>query len=64
MKEADFEKVGEMTDKVIILCQNTQNVRKKIADFKEVLHSQYQNGSDNLKQEVNDMMDKFDFILD
>ena len=65
LKEADFEKIGEIIDKVIILCQNTQNVSgKKIADFKEVLHSQYQNELDNLKQEVNDMMDKFDFILD
>ena len=65
LKEADFEKIGEIIDKVIILCQNTQNVSgKKIADFKAVLHSQYQNELDNLKQEVNDMMDKFDFILD
>ena len=65
LKEADFEKVGEILDKVIILCQNTQNISgKKIADFKEVLHSQYQNELDNLKQEVNNMMDMFDFILD
>lgn len=65
LKEADFERVGEILDKVIILCQNTQNISgKKIADFKEVLHSQYQNELDNLKQEVNNMMDMFDFILD
>ena len=65
LKEADFEKVGEILDKVIILCQNTQNISgKKIADFKEVLHSQYQNELDNLKLEVNNMMNEFDFILD
>lgn len=65
LKEGDFERVGEILDKVIILCQNTQNISgKKIADFKEVLHSQYQNELDNLKQEVNNMMDMFDFILD
>lgn len=63
LTESDFEKVGYYIDKVITLCQKTQNVSgKKIKDFKEVLHRDFQNELDSMKTDINNMMESYDFI--
>lgn len=65
LNESDFEKVGYYIDKVITLCQKTQNVSgKKLKDFKEVLHRDFQTELDILKTEINEIMETYDFILD
>jgi glycine hydroxymethyltransferase len=61
--ESDFEKVGEYIDRVIKLCQEVQNVSgKKLKDFKETLHGQYQGELDSLRIEVNSFAEQFEFI--
>jgi glycine hydroxymethyltransferase len=63
--ESDFEKVGEYIDRVIKLCQEVQNISgKKLKDFKETLHNQYQGQLDELKYEVNIFADKYEFVVD
>ena len=63
--ESDFEKVGEYIDRVIKLCQEVQNISgKKLKDFKETLHSQYQGQLDELKYEVNIFAEKYEFVVD
>jgi glycine hydroxymethyltransferase len=63
--ESDFEKVGEYIDRVIKLCQEVQNISgKKLKDFKEILHSQYQEQLDELKYEVNIFAEKYEFVVD
>ena len=65
LNEADFEKVGYYIDSVITLCQKIQNISgKKIKDFKDVLHKDFQNELDVLKAEINEIMEGYDFILD
>ena len=61
--ESDFEKVGEYIDRVIKLCQEVQNVSgKKLKDFKETLHGQYQGELDSLRIEVNSLAERFEYI--
>lgn len=63
--DTDFEKVGEIIDKVILLCQKTQEISgKKIKDFKEVLHRDFQDELNDIRNEVNTMMDTFGFMFD
>ena len=44
------------------LCIKIQNKSgKKLVDFKNVLHSEYQDDINNLKENVNKFADQFDF---
>ncbi len=63
--DKDFEVVGQIIDKVILLCHKTQEISgKKLKEFKEVLHRDYQNDLDDLKYAVNQQMDAFRFMCD
>lgn len=61
--EYDFERVGGYIDRVIRLCQEVQNVSgKKLKDFKETLHGQYQGELDTIQSAVNTFAEQFEFI--
>ena len=61
--ESDFEKVGDLIDRVICLSQRVQEKSgKKLKDFKEELHINHQNKLEELKDEVNQFAEKFEFI--
>jgi archaellum component FlaC len=48
---------------VIKLCQEVQNVSgKKLKDFKETLHGQYQGELDTIQSAVNKFAEQFEFI--
>ena len=62
LKEDDFEKVASFIDKSIQLCIKIQGQSgKKLVDFKRVLHLDFIEELNQLRSEVNDFAEKFEF---
>lgn len=61
--ENDFTYVVNLIDRVINLAIIVQNESgKKLVDFKSVLHNQFQDELNIMKEDVNKFMDRFEFI--
>ncbi len=62
LKEDDFKIVGDFINKCVELCLRVQNDSgKKLVDFKKVLHENFSNDIELLKNDVNEFASKFDF---
>ena len=62
LKEDDFKIVGDFINECVELCLRVQNDSgKKLVDFKKVLHENYSNDIELLKNNVNEFASKFDF---
>ena len=62
-KENDFDCVAEYINEAVLLSQKVQNKSgKKLIDFKNELHTYHQNELNSLKNEVNNYMNKFEFL--
>ena len=62
LKEVDFEKVGSFIDKSIQLCIKIQGQSgKKLIDFKKVLHLDFSKEINQLRSDVNNFAENFEF---
>ena len=62
LKETDFNKVGEFINECVELSIKIQNKSgKKLVDYKEVLHNDFNHDINCLKDRVNKFSEKFEF---
>ena len=60
--ENDFIEIGKFINNCVELCIKVQKKSgKKLVDFRNILHSEYQDDINNLKENVNKFADQFDF---
>ena len=63
LTDTDFEKVGEFIHKCVYLCTRVQERSgKKLKDFKQMIDIEFTDEIQNLKNEVNQFAEKFEFI--
>ena len=63
LKEEDFIKVGDFLHRCFELCIKIQEKSgKKTKDFKQSIKNDYVDEINNLKSEINDFSEKFEFI--
>ena len=63
MKDEDFIRVGELLHKCFELCSKVQEKSgKKLKDFKETINTDFEDEITNIKKEVNEFAERFEFI--